>query len=528
MKSNYRSDVFLIALLGLTVQAFWALRLAHPSYMDAYYYATNGQRLAEGHGFTEMIIWQFLDESEGLPTPSHTYWMPLPSLLAAAGYRFIDHFRGAQLPFWLLAGSLPVLSFIISRQLAGERWQAWTAAMLTASGGFYNVFFNQPATFAPFAWAGGLCLLFQAFGSQRRVWYWWLLAGLTAGLAHLTRADGLLLLVVGILVGIRDWRLEIGDWRLNASPISNLQSLIFKAGPLLLGYFVIMGGWFIRNWLVLGRPLSAVGAQTIFLTTYDDLFAYGRSFDLANLATWGWDNVLYSRMTGISLALQTFVAVNCLIFLTPFVLWGWIALGRQPLKRPLLRPMTWYTLALFASMSLIFTFPGGRGGLFHSSAALWPWFMALAAGGIGLAVDWAAVRLSHWQPQRAKRIFAGLFVTVAFVLSFALGIMRTLDNSESAIYKEIGAALPSTAVVMVGNAPGFHYYTNLAAVSVPNEPINVVMEAAGRYGVTYLVLDEDHPHPLDDLYQGNIQLPLIRLIDSYGPVKLYHFTEIAR
>src|SRR5690554_3004982 len=104
MKSNCRSDVFLIFLFGLAMQAFWGLQLVHPSYMDAYYYATNGQRLAEGYGFTEMIIWQFLDQPESLPTPSHTYWMPLPSLLAAAGYRVMDHFRGAQLPFWLLAG----------------------------------------------------------------------------------------------------------------------------------------------------------------------------------------------------------------------------------------------------------------------------------------------------------------------------------------------------------------------------------------------------------------------------------------
>ena len=39
--------------------------------------------------------------------------------------------------------------------------------------------------------------------------------------------------------------------------------------------------------------------------------------------------------------------------------------------------------------------------------------MALAAAGIGMVVDWMAARLSHWQPERAKRNFAGLFVLVA-------------------------------------------------------------------------------------------------------------------
>ena len=112
-----RRDLLWIALLGLCVQAFWAWRLQHPSYFDAYYYTTNAQRLAEGHGFTEEIIWQYLDDPQGLPTPSFTYWMPLPALLGAAGYTLTGTFRGAQLPFWLLAGLLPWLGYAISWRL---------------------------------------------------------------------------------------------------------------------------------------------------------------------------------------------------------------------------------------------------------------------------------------------------------------------------------------------------------------------------------------------------------------------------
>ena len=217
-----RIDWLGIALIGLLVQAFWALRLTHPSYMDAYYYTTNGQRLADGFGFTEEIIWQFLDEPAGTPTPSHTYWMPFPSLLAALGYQTSNSFRGAQWPFWLLAGLLPLLALAISQQLSGERWQAWVAAMFTAAGGFYAHWFSQPSTFAPFAWAGGLGLYALAQGSRsgerkaegQRRWIWWLLAGIMAGVAHLTRADGVLVMLVGVWVII----LEIGrleDWKIS-------------------------------------------------------------------------------------------------------------------------------------------------------------------------------------------------------------------------------------------------------------------------------------------------------------------------
>jgi hypothetical protein len=151
-------------------------------------------------------------------------------------------------------------------------------------------------------------------------------------------------------------------------------------------------------------------------------------------------------------------------------------------------------------MSLIFTLPGGRGGLFHSSAAVWPWMMALAAVGIGLAVDWFAIKLPHWQPERAKRLFSGIFVGIAFVLSLFVGLSRSDTDQLAQIYEEIGEQLPPEAVVMVGDAPGFYYHTGITAVSIPNESLDVLLQAAARYRVTYLVLDVNHPAPLTYLY----------------------------
>ena len=84
---------------------------------------------------------------------------------------------------------------------------------VTAAGGFYAHWFSQPATFAPFAWAGGLGLYAMARGRRVKGVQgrgWWLLAGVLAGVAHLTRADGVLVLVVGVWV----WLLEIGDWEI--------------------------------------------------------------------------------------------------------------------------------------------------------------------------------------------------------------------------------------------------------------------------------------------------------------------------
>ena len=495
-----RTDWLWLALIGLLFQAVWAVQMPTPTYMDAYYYTTNGQRLAAGDGFTELVIWQYLDDPAGLPTPSHSYWMPLTSILAAVGYSLGDGFWAAQLPFWLLAGLLPLLAYWISLQFFSERRQVWTAVLLTMSGGFYTRFLNQPSTFVPFAWAGGLCLLFLAFTQQRPALKWWFLAGLTAGLAHLTRADGALLLVVGGLIWL--WE-NFSPQRSQNAPSKNSKnfaSSALSAVTLILGYLLVMTPWFIRNWRVFERPLPLSGTQTIFLTTYDDLFAYGRSFNLAHFLEWGWGNILQSKLDGLLLAGGTFIGVCGIVFLTPLIVWVWRKWWRDGGKRPYLRPLTWYALLLFAAMSLIFTLPGGRGGLLHSSVALWPWLMVLATAGLDYAVEWAAAKLPHWEPQKAKRRFAALFVVVAFAISATLFYARADTALEAEVYAEVGERVPETAVIMAGNAPGGTYHTGRPALSIPNEPLPVLQAAAARYGVTHLLLDKDHPQALDELY----------------------------
>ncbi|MCP4425553.1 MAG: hypothetical protein GY803_13750 [Chloroflexi bacterium] len=547
-KKGWRKDWLWITAVALLVQAFWALRMPHPTYFDAYYYATNGQRLADGYGFTEQIIWQYLDNPAGLPTPSHTYWMPLPSIIAAIGYKFSDSFRAAQFPFWLMAGFLPLLSYVISWQLSGgQRWQARAAAFFTMAGGYYASKWVQPSTFVLYAWTGGGSLLALAWAQMKATGAGrtnlsipklmrsvpvasaqiaWFAAGLLVGLSHLTRADGILLLAVGgwvWLLQIKDLRLKIED----SAPIFNLQSLIVNLSIFVLGYLLVMGGWFWRTWQVTGRPLSTVGTETIFLTNYNDLFSYGRHFDLSSYLDWGWGNIWQSKLKALSLAAQTFIGVTGLTVFTFFFAWAWIKLGRDKEMGRFLRPFTWYTPIVFGIMSLVFTLPGQRGSLLHSSTALWPWSMALTAAGVGFAVDWMAARLPHWEPEKSKPLFAAMFVVVIFVISMAVSLPQLLGEKEAAVYREIKAILPDDAVVMTGNSPGFYYHTNLPTIVTPNEPPDITLAVARRYGVNYLILDANRPPPLDDLYMGVVELPALQLQGEFaGGLKLFQLEPL--
>ena len=510
-------DLLWVALIGLAIQAIWAWRLEGPAYADAYYYAANGRRLAAGAGLTEPFVWQYLDVTPGsplsvLPAPSHSYWMPLASFLAAAGFWLSDSFRAAQVPFWLLAGTLPALAYWLSWRLFQRRGQAWTAALLTATGGFFSAFWNQPETFAPFAWlaASALLAMGQGGAQRRRQAGWWLLAGLLTGLAHLTRADGLLLLPVGLLVALLARR-GAAAW-------------LGSSAALLTGYAVTAGPWLVRNWLVLGRPLSSAGTQTLFLTSYDDLFAFGRHIDAATYLDWGWQAILQSKLQGLSLGLQTLVVIAAAIFLAPFIALAWRAAATRDDSRAFVRPLFWYTLALFLAMTLLYTFPGQRGGFFHSAAALWPWAMALAPTGIAIGVEAVARRRPAWRAEQATVVFSAGAVVLALLLSVAAGARsRSTDDIVSHGYPLVAAVVPAGATIVARDPAGFYFQTGRSAIVVPNDPPAGVLAAADLYGAGYLLLDANHPAALGALYDGAETAPRFQLLEQWPDfgLKLY-------
>jgi hypothetical protein len=504
---TFRRDLLWIALIGLLVQGFWALRMTHPSYFDAYDYTSNARRLAEGHGFTQETIWLYLDEPQGMPHPSFTYWMPLPALVGAIGYVLTGTFRGAQIPFWLMAGLLPWLGYVIGWRLTGQRRQAWVAALFTASGGFYAADWGQPTTSVLFAWTGGGCLLALAMAEERARGGLWLLAGLAAGLGHLTRPDGLLLLLAGgwvWVLGLRNG--NSWGWRRQGRHV-----LLF-----LLGYLLTMGAWFWRTYELTGGLISTVGMKTAFMTTYDDLFSYGRSFTFRSYLAWGWANILTSKVEALFHAVRVYVGATGLMVLGPFTAWGWWRCGRNPETARFLRPLTWYAFGLFTSMTFVFTLPGPHGSLLHSSTALWPWSMALAVAGIDLAVEWIARRRPAMRVEHVKWVAAILFTVVVFDVGFVASRGQPLRDDEAALFREIAAAIPHDAIVMVGSPPNFHYQTGLRAIVVPNEAPDVLLTVARRYGANYLVLDKDRPKPLADLLEGKVRLDQIHELRRFG------------
>src|SRR4030065_437863 len=119
--------------------------------------------------------------------------MPLASLLSAAGiYLAGDSFRAAQLPFLLVAAALPLLTYTLAWRLYGDAGRARIAGMLALAPGLFLPFLLTTDTFGVFALVGGGALAVMSASSMshpRRMAF----AGALIGLAHLARADGVLL-----------------------------------------------------------------------------------------------------------------------------------------------------------------------------------------------------------------------------------------------------------------------------------------------------------------------------------------------
>ncbi len=188
----------LLALLGLVSLTIVSAFQPSPGYMDADYYYAGGLQLVTGHGFTEPYLWNYLDDPAGLPHPSHAYWMPLASLLAALGAGIFRSasWLAARTGFLLVAAVIPPITSYIAWSISSRRDLALTAGLLAVFPAFYLPFLPVTDTFGIYMVLGGaFIMVLIRKPSQLNP----LMLGLLAGLMHLSRADGLLWLLVALL-----------------------------------------------------------------------------------------------------------------------------------------------------------------------------------------------------------------------------------------------------------------------------------------------------------------------------------------
>lgn len=516
MKNFLRAHPYLaLFLITLAFRIVTALPLEQAGYMDASYAIHVAENLARGRGFVEDVLWNFLDQPAALPHPSNLYWMPLQSILIAPFFFFLGvSYRVAQIPFILLSSLISLVTFHLAREIFNRDDFAWAAALFTAFSGFYTIYWVSPDSFTPFALFASLCLYLIARGAAENSRRYFFLAGIFAALSHLARADGVLLLAV----------IPIAIYFKSSHNISYVLRFILYC---CLGYLLLMAPWFIRNYFAIGTPYPSAGTKTLWLLNYDELFRYTDDLTPERYFASGIGSILSAKALAAVRNIFIVVFGDLQVFLAPFAVIGLWQLRR----RAEFFAFFIYSLLLFLAMSLAFTLPSWRGSVLHSSTALLPFLAVAIPPGIEATVGWIARRRGSWNRAQASKFFRVGFVMLAIAFSVYLyeeGVFGwfTRGSTEIPLWNQRDSHYPLVArwldengradgVVMVVDPPSFYNFSHRRAIMIPtDENMGAIFRAARQFRARYLILENDHPRPLSDLFAQRGGVPgLTRLAD---------------
>lgn len=482
----------LYAALSLVAAFFIVMGLnQQPGYTDAFYHYNAAEQIAKGEGFIDHYLWTYIGAPDELPAPSHLYWMPGTSIIAAAGMSLFGiRYWAAQIGFAFCLWGAGLVAYCLGWCLGGTKRHAWQAGILALFGGFFMRFWGQMDTFAPYALLGSLSLVFLGLGItvQKHGWFWWLLAGICTALGHLVRTDGLLLLLVGWAILL--WPFDVVQKK--SFIHQRLQWLLIFTAT----YLLMMLPWMLRNVDAIGTPLPVGGTQAVWYSEYNDLFNFPPDPDPQLLFQNRFSLLVESRMWALfsgSGALVNFIAVEGSIVLAPLIL---IALWLRRRDR-FLRPVWLFALGIHLAFSLVFPFPGVRGGLFHAAAALVPIWAVLGLIGLDDMIDWMASKRRRWNARTAKFVFSTGIVLIVLILSLSVALPGRIRVRSPQFYQTLRESLPDEARVMINDPSQLFYYTGLSGVVVPNEAPDVALQIAKLYDVDFLVLESGGiPQPM--------------------------------
>ncbi len=524
-----RRFLLILFLAALALVFCAGLLETTPGYMDADYYYAGAQLIAEGQGQAEPYLWNYLNAPDALPAPSFSYWMPLASLVSAAGLCLFPGLGlwGARLPMLLLAALVPPLTAVLAYRLLRDPAKAKLAGVLALFPGFYLAYLPTTDVFPLEMVLGGLFFLVgfapeEAHPGPLRWGARFLGLGVLAGLLHLARADGILWLGAALVVVVIS-RLRGGQWKTRWA--------LFYCVLVLAGYCAVMFPWMQRNLNEWGKLLPPGGSRALWVSEYEQTMIYPAA--LLTPSSWlsaGWGTHLRARLDAAVVILQSAVAVQGGVLLFPFMLAGLWQLRRR--SEIWLGAGMWALLAVV--MAVVFPFAAANGTYFHSAAALQPLLGAAAPLGLEcLMLKYAAWRKAP-RPGQLVRFMGVVAVFTGVLLSGAVYVQRVVGDQPSEVawnasgmhYRAVEAELirlgaEPGAPVLVNNPPGYWLVSRRPALVIPYGDTGMLLAAARQYGARYLILEQTNPWQLADLYHERVRVSELRYLGSVAATRLY-------
>ena len=283
--------------------------------------------------------------------------------------------------------------------------------------------------------------------------------------------------------------------------------------------------WMARNISVWGTPLTPAGSNVLWMTRYDETFAWPASrINIQNWLAAGWRSALDGRLEAIRLNSINTIGAQCAFLLFPFILVGIWNLRKD--LRIRLAIIGW--LILFGVMSFIFPFAGSRGSFFHAGAALQPVWFTAAVVGVDVLVSKARDR-GKFTPA-APLVFRTALVVAMAVLTISLAHIAIIDNDWNQFrrtYDRVEAMIVAhgagpSDVIIVANSPGYYAASGRSAIIVPDENLESVRVLADKFGARFLVLEKTYyTDPLIPVYKNPDGQPGLSFLGEFDDVRVF-------
>jgi hypothetical protein len=475
---------------------------ADPAYPDSFYYVDVARQLAAGHGFNTDVLWIFAEvggkipASPVLPIPSNAHWMPLASLVQVPFIWVLGPTAlASSLPFALIGATAAPIAWAIGRDAGVPKYAAVGAGLLTAFPGLSWVYMAQPDNFSLYQplVAASLWMAARGVRGSRRSF---LLAGLLAGLATLSRNDGLLVLgVLGLAFLWDRWRTRRafgGD-----PPRPPRIPLATAIGSAAL-FAVCVAPWFARQLAVFGSlsPSTASG-KVLFIRDIGEWNSITTPATLDHLLGMGIVPLLMTRIGGFVAAAFIFsVLVGVLVLVPPMLVGAW-----HRRRDAWFGPYLAYAVVLFLFSAIVSAVHVPGGTFIHSAVALAPHGYVLALDGIVVAIGWMARRRSRWDVAQAGRIFVGAAVGFGVLgavfgsVAVHAGWAAKRERMEAVAAALDAAGAPTDDRLMSIDASGYKYWTGRPGVVLVNDPLDTVLAVAEAYRTRWLILERGDTVP---------------------------------
>ncbi len=494
-------DVAILTALALVVRFVAAWLVPFPPHVDAAYYSMVAEQLATGNGFTAPALWSFLEvggrlpADAMLPVPSNGHWMPLTSVVAAGSMALFGvDWRAGQVPMVFLSTLLVPMTYLVGSEIWRSRRVAVLSSLLAIAAGPLLLMYPLVESFAVFGVLGAASL----FASVRAVdsprpGPWIVAAGIAAGLASLTRIDGVLL----TLAPATAWLLRrpLASDSDYGSPIRAVAWGAASAAA----FVMVVTPWLIRDLLVFGTPFPSPGGRLLWIRDYNEHLSISLDLTLDRYLDWGPGAILGSKLRATVEVLGRTLGLLGGVFGIFFIAGLW--LHRRDRR---LAPFLVYVAAMFAAMVLLFTEHAPKGAFLHTAPAWLPFALPMAVASVAPACTAAGRAWRFLRRSATHRFVEVVGVGGAMILSVvgAAGLLgqwqvrqdRLLDAAEF-----LSEAASSDDVLFAGDPSSLYLLTGLRGVATPFDPYPVLEDVIGGYGVDWVVVALDAGTTIDPL-----------------------------